>query len=364
MCETLACSTKPCIAQVLSMTTRAGKTPEGTFSSPGLSVPRPERILDLPPMSTTSQSQKARAPSPKPLGRPAILLAIGELAEATGVPSETIRIWERRYGKPEPIRLPSGHRRYDESHVRWLRRMSEGVSRGHRPSQLARLSESELDRLIDPVPTTLRQDPEIAALFAMIQEYRDLDLRATLLDAGRRLPAATFLRERAVPLVRSVTCWWAEGRFGVRHEHLLSECLQDVLRTLRLECATPTQKRRLMMTTLPEDQHDLGLHMAALLASRHRLPTTILGRDLPEAELLRAIEEVQPFGVCLTLSNLVGTALLERRLSELRAIVPPHVTILVGGSSLRTLKHPIQGVNHFASFDDFDRHLAILAGTN
>lgn len=313
-------------------------------------------------MSTTPQT-KARTPS-KPVGRPAVLLAIGELAEATGVPSETIRIWERRYGKPEPIRLPSGHRRYDDSHVRWLRRMSEGVSRGHRPSQLARLSEPELDRLIDPVPTTLRQDPEITALFAMIQEYRDLDVRATLLEAGRRLPAVNFLRERAVPLVRSVSCWWAEGRFGVRHEHFLSECLQDVLRTLRTEAQEPNAKRRLIMTTLPEDQHDLGLHMAALLAARHRIPLTILGRDLPESELLQAIEEVQPFGVCLTLSNLVGTALLERRLTELRSVVPPEVAILVGGSSLRTLKHAVEGVTHLASFDDFDRHLAIVASGN
>lgn len=313
-------------------------------------------------MSTTSQTKIRKIP--KTVGRPAALLAIGELAEATGVPSETIRIWERRYGKPEPIRLPSGHRRYDETHIRWLRRMAEGVNRGNRPSQVARLSEAELDRLIDPVPSAVRQDPEIAALFEMVHAYRDLDLRATLFDAGRRLPALTFLRERVVPLIRSVSCWWAEGRFGVRHEHFLSECLQDVLRTLRTEASEPTTTFRLLMTTLPEDQHDLGLQMAALLVARHRIPITILGRDLPEAELLRTIEEVQPSGVCLTLSNQIGTSVLARRLSELRSVVPRHVKIVVGGSSVRTLKHAIEGVSHFASFEDFDQFLATIAAAS
>jgi len=289
-----------------------------------------------------------------------ILLSIGELSEATGVPSETIRIWERRYGKPEPIRLASGHRRYDESHVHWLRRMAEAVSRDYRPSQVARLSDAELDRLIAPLADILR-DPELAALLAMILEYRDVDLRATLLDMGRRVPALTFLRDRVVPLVRSVSCWWADHRFAVRHEHLLSECLQDVLRALRIETQPAITERRLLLTTLPGDQHDLGLHMAALLAARHRIAATLLGRDLPETELLTTIAETKPYGVCISVSNLVGASQLVRDLAELRAVVPPQVALIVGGASLRSLKRSIPGITHLATFVDLDHHLAALA---
>lgn len=44
-------------------------------------------------------------------------MTIGELAAATGVGAATLRAWERRHGFPEPLRLPSGHRRYDEALV-------------------------------------------------------------------------------------------------------------------------------------------------------------------------------------------------------------------------------------------------------
>lgn len=44
-------------------------------------------------------------------------LTIGDLVARTGVSEGTLRMWERRHGFPAPERLPSGHRRYDESDV-------------------------------------------------------------------------------------------------------------------------------------------------------------------------------------------------------------------------------------------------------
>ena len=45
-------------------------------------------------------------------------LSIGDLAELTGVSAATLRVWESRHGFPVPHRRESGHRRYDDEHVR------------------------------------------------------------------------------------------------------------------------------------------------------------------------------------------------------------------------------------------------------
>ena len=45
------------------------------------------------------------------------LLTIGELARRTGTTPEVLRMWETRHAFPQPVRLPSGHRRYAESEV-------------------------------------------------------------------------------------------------------------------------------------------------------------------------------------------------------------------------------------------------------
>jgi MerR family transcriptional regulator, light-induced transcriptional regulator len=57
-------------------------------------------------------------------------LAIKDVAERTGIAAGTIRMWEQRYGFPEPQRLPSGYRRYAPEDVETLRRVQAYRRRG------------------------------------------------------------------------------------------------------------------------------------------------------------------------------------------------------------------------------------------
>ena len=54
------------------------------------------------------------------------------VARETGVPADTFRAWERRYGVPHPQRTDGGHRLYsdrDIAIIRWLRdRTVEGMN--------------------------------------------------------------------------------------------------------------------------------------------------------------------------------------------------------------------------------------------
>src|SRR4051812_48829272 len=50
-------------------------------------------------------------------------LAIREVAEQTGLAAGTIRMWEQRYGFPNPSRSSSGYRLYSEEDVDTLRRV-------------------------------------------------------------------------------------------------------------------------------------------------------------------------------------------------------------------------------------------------
>src|SRR4051795_11279227 len=50
-------------------------------------------------------------------------LAIKDVAEQTGVAAGTIRMWEQRYGFPEPGRTASGYRVYTEDDVSAIKRV-------------------------------------------------------------------------------------------------------------------------------------------------------------------------------------------------------------------------------------------------
>jgi DICT domain-containing protein len=57
-------------------------------------------------------------------------LAIKDVAERTGIAAGTIRMWEQRYGFPEPERTSAGYRLYGEADVEALRRVLAFRERG------------------------------------------------------------------------------------------------------------------------------------------------------------------------------------------------------------------------------------------
>lgn len=69
---------------------------------------------------------------------------IGAVAKLTGISTDTIRAWERRYGVVEPSRGENNNRYYSEQQVRKLINIKRLVDAGQAISTICRLSEDEL----------------------------------------------------------------------------------------------------------------------------------------------------------------------------------------------------------------------------
>jgi len=64
---------------------------------------------------------------------------IGAIAKMTGIPTQTLRSWERRYGVTAPQRSPSGRRLYSDAELEKLRAIKQLLARGEAISQVAGL---------------------------------------------------------------------------------------------------------------------------------------------------------------------------------------------------------------------------------
>ncbi|MEM7677985.1 MAG: MerR family transcriptional regulator, partial [Myxococcota bacterium] len=71
---------------------------------------------------------------------------IQAVAEATGVPTATLRAWERRYGVPAPKRAGNQYRLYSEEDISLIRRMAMLCRQGTAPSQAAKIVMAETPR--------------------------------------------------------------------------------------------------------------------------------------------------------------------------------------------------------------------------
>ena len=76
-------------------------------------------------------------------------IGIGAIAQEIGLTKDTLRVWERRYGFPQPRRSPGGERLYPQEQVTKLRLVKRLLDAGHRPSKVLGQSIDLLQQLAE-----------------------------------------------------------------------------------------------------------------------------------------------------------------------------------------------------------------------
>jgi DNA-binding transcriptional MerR regulator len=265
-------------------------------------------------------------------------LSIGALSRATGIPVETLRTWEGRYGFPVPERRPSGHRVYALSTVPRLRRIAEALARGHRARQVVPASESDLQQLLAaPSAAVVPKTPppaagdEVGQLLRLVETFDSERLTHALMSAATRLGPLAFLESVAAPLLRAVGEAWAGGTLEVRHEHFLSERLGDVLRSLRLAHEERAGGPLFVLATLPGEAHGLGLQMAALVVAFAGCRVLYLGTETPVPDMVSLTRDLGARALALSISasSAKGAGAIVRRV---RRAIPRRAALVVGGA--------------------------------
>ncbi len=278
------------------------------------------------------------------MGQPE-LMSIGDLCAETGLSTDVIRVWERRYGFPEPVRLPSGHRRYRREDLHRLRLMAEAVAAGHRPSALAACDERSLKQLL------LREDRgELEPLLQAVEAMDSRGIRAHLKEAQIRQGWKPFLQEVVSPLLDRVGMAWAEGRIGIHHEHLVTEVLEDLLRELRLAFRQLPDRGAVLLATLPGERHRLGLLMAALAYAASGARTELLGVDLPVASIASAARALKVDRVAVSLSIQSSGEPTRRLLMDLKERLPAGCRLIIGGQGAARTRR-VEGVERMTGLD-------------
>lgn len=94
--------------------------------------------------------------------------SIGAVVKMLGVPAQTLRTWEDRYGQIVPQRSPGGQRLYSRDQVDQLRFILDELDRGMQPADAHRLL-SERDRF--PIEPSAGADAPLTILLAERDRY-------------------------------------------------------------------------------------------------------------------------------------------------------------------------------------------------
>ena len=288
-------------------------------------------------------------------------LTIAAVERDTGIGKDALRVWERRYGFPRPLRDAHGERVYPSDQVETLRLVKRLLDAGHRPGRLLRLSPQDIRALADSQAATQALAAVGGASKAELEPFIETILRhdaaALRHELGRglaRLGAARFVTELVAPLNVAVGEAWISGRIQVFEEHSYTEEIQVVMRQAIAQMPEPPAAGhpRVLMSTFPGEAHALGLLMAETLLRLEACPCVSLGVQTPVLDIVRAAQAHQVDIVAIGLSSAMGPQQVVDALGDLRGLVPASVEIWAGGSAAVLQRRPVAGVRVLQSLED------------
>ncbi|MGA8008745.1 MAG: MerR family transcriptional regulator [Thiomonas sp.] len=300
----------------------------------------------------------------------ALQLGIAAVERDTGIGKDTLRVWERRYGFPQPRRDASGDRLYPLEQVERLRLIKRLLDGGHRPAQIVRLPIDQLDALArdgraDATPGNSAapsvhaampaQSDAVLAYMALLKQHDAELLHRSLLQDVMRMGISSFVTDVVAPLNLGVGLAWMRGELAVFEEHLYSEIIQRVLRTSisAIPLADGAQQcPRILMTTIPQEPHTLGLLMAEAMLALEGCRCVQLGAQLPLSDILMAVQAHAADVLVLSFSPILQTAQVLEALSELRERLPRSVEIWTGGSNPALRRRLPEGVRVTVALGD------------
>ncbi len=265
------------------------------------------------------------------------LMSIAAVERDCGLAKDTLRVWERRYGFPMPLRDRNDERLYPADQVATLRLIRRLIAAGHRPGKVVGRSDEDLAELLRhlgvPDPQLVGSDAQ--QILEILRNHDAIGLRETLTAMVLRVGLGTFAAEIAPGLIAAVGAAWSRGDLQIHQEHLFTEQFTTVLRSAinaAQGAGLALRRPRVLLSTIPQEPHALGLLMAEAIFTLSGSLCVSLGVQTPIPEIAAATMAHNADVLALSFSSIIPAAQATTALIELRANVAETVEIWAGGA--------------------------------
>ncbi len=263
-------------------------------------------------------------------------------ASKSGLSPHLIRMWERRYNAIEPIRTDTNRRLYSDEDIRRLRLLRLATESGESISQIARLSDESLQRLVSERTEANTDGQYTAAISLSAGEFKQRCLNAiidfdsarfqtALLQASTELGRHRLLEELIQPLLVEIGQMWYDGRIKVVHEHLASSVIRLVLGSM-VDLTNQHDTAPLLLSTTPSGQlHEFGSLMAAVSAATSGWRVNYLGPNMPVEDIVNAARQSNARAVALSIIYPPDDPQLPLEIKKLGQMIGTFCKVIIGG---------------------------------
>ena len=280
---------------------------------------------------------------------------IAAVERDTGLSKDVLRVWERRYGFPTPTRDAHGERLYPADQVERLRLIKRLMDQGHRPGKLFAKPADELaglaPRRTNAPPDVAIDHDELGDLLRLIKQHDSAGYQQAMQQRLARKGLSSFVQDTVAPLTQRVGEAWEEGSLEVFEEHLFTELTKRLLRQAITTLPAGSAAPRIVLTSVPDEPHVLGLLMAEALLSLEGAQCIPLGTQMPLLEIVRAAGAHRADVVALSFSVAFPQRQIGGLLEQMRMMLPADVALWAGGRGIAR-QSAVPGTTLLATLDD------------
>jgi DNA-binding transcriptional MerR regulator len=289
---------------------------------------------------------------------------IGVVSRLTGLSTDVVRVWERRYQAIKPPRSEGGSRLYSDAEVARLRKLRQAVEMGHAIGQVAKLPDGELDTLsarqtshkaeqggADPYGASRGRFLEAIARMDVIAADEEIHRAATL------FPPRVIIKQIVSPLLEEIGARWAHQEFGIAHEHIATNLIRNLLSSM-FRLYPPDERAETAVFATPADErHEFGILISALIAATRGWRVVYLGTDLPAKEIIRTVRLSK--ARLLVMSVLTANDATGEELQSVAGQLPAMAQVWLGGGDAPKFRELCERAHWrlIRDFEDLDERL-------
>ena len=259
-------------------------------------------------------------------------MGIAAVERDIGIAKDTLRVWERRYGFPEPQRDAHGERAYSKHDLTKLRLVKRLMDQGFRPGKIIPLDADTLANMLTQHSTAQASTHVNTALIELLKSHSIPDLKRHLKNLLIQQGLERFVLDTVVEMNTQVGDGWMRGELAIFEEHLYSEQIHVLLRAAIGQLDITPAPPRILLTTLPGELHTIGMLMVEAILTLNGATCIPLGAQTPIPEIQQAIRAHQVDILCLSCSASFPKTLCISSLTDLRRLTDANTAIWTGGA--------------------------------
>jgi MerR family transcriptional regulator, light-induced transcriptional regulator len=282
---------------------------------------------------------------------------LNDLESLSGIKSDTIRIWERRYGILNPNRTVTRRRWYTGDDLTRLMNISLLYSKGLKISRIARLSDSELNERVSSIGDgDRRSSDQIAAIVVSMNRFDEATVNEILLKSIIARGIEATYSEIVFPFMQKLGFLWQTGSVTIGSEHFISGIFRKrIISAIDSLHSTYAGKGPRFLLFLPEGElHELGLLFYNYLILRRGGEVLYLGQSNPINSVIQVAGQWDPDVIITGTLSGIGQSNPSEYLKQLNLKLPGKMILAAGALADEADKINISEIKALRNASDID----------